>query len=191
MECERLIDIMQGRRTIRSYKKEPIDEESLQRILDAATLPPTGADLLPYTVIVVRDSGRKSRIRQGAEEVEMRYHDSLTGRLKERFNSMGVSPVKPFLTDAPILLIVAGDKSKPYWQESTWLAIAYMILAIENEGLGSVTYTPPDTGFLSELLRLPDNLQPQVVLPIGFAAEQIPPKSSRPQGRIYLEEFTD
>lgn len=182
---------MKNRRTIRDYLPEPVDEESLSRILQAATLPPSGAGLLPYITVVLKDQEMKQRIRQEAQKVETEYHNDLTGHLKEKFDAMGVNPEKSFLTEAPILLVIAGDTEKPYWLESTWIAISYMILAIENEGLGSVTYTPPGVSFLNELLNIPDNFVPQVILPIGHIGEAVPPKRARLEGRIYYEECKD
>ena len=188
MEPDDLLELMRNRRTVRNYLSKPVDESSLDRILQAATLPPSGAGLLPYVTIVVRDKETKQKIRDEAQKVETEYHSNLTGHLKEKFDAMGVSPEKPFLTEAPILLVIAGDTEKPYWLESTWIAISYMILAIENEGLGSVTYTPPKVNFLNELLNIPVNFVPQVILPIGYPVEKIKSKKARPEGRVFFEE---
>ena len=131
----------------------------------------------------------KQKIRHEAQKVEIEYHKTLTGRLKEKFDAMGVSPEKSFLTEAPILLVIAGDPEKPYWKESCWIAISYMILAIENEGLGSVTYTPPEVSFLNKLLNIPDKFIPQVILPIGHPMEKMKAKKSRPEGRVFFEGY--
>ena len=183
-----LLELMKNRRTVRNYLPEPVDDMSLDRILQAATLPPSGAGLLPYGAVVVQDPDMKQKIRQGAQKVEMEYYEKLEDRLKDKFDNMGVSSEKPFLTDAPVLLIIAGDTEKPYWLESTWLAISYIILAIENEGLGSLTYTPSDFSFIMDLLKIPDIFSPQVILPIGYPADKIVPKKARPEGRVFFEE---
>ena len=186
-----LLELMKNRRTIRNYLPEPVSEESLNRILEAATLPPSGAGLLPYITIVVKNPEMKQQLRDEAQKVEIKYHENLTGHLKDKFHAMGISQEKPFLTEAPILLVIAGDPEKPYWLESTWIAISYMILAIENEGLGSVTYTPPKVNFLNQLLNIPENFIPQVILPIGYPVEKMQAKKAQPEGRIYSEEFKD
>ncbi|MCK5397245.1 MAG: nitroreductase family protein [Thermoplasmata archaeon] len=183
-----LHELMKNRRTVRNFLPDPVDEESLNKILEAVTLPPSGAGLLPYGTVVVRDPEMKQKIRDDAQKVEIEYYERLTGRLKDKFDKMGVNSEKPFLTDAPVLLIIAGDTEKPYWLESTWLAIGYIVLAIENEGLGSVTYTPSDFSFIMDLLKIPDRFVPQVILPVGYPANKKPPKKSRPEGRIYYEE---
>ena len=71
--------------------------------------------------------------------------------------------------DAPYLIVVAGETDKPYWLESTWISISYMILAAENEGLGTLTYTPAETDFLNDLLELPKNFTSVVIIPVGYA----------------------
>jgi len=188
MDNDYLLTLMKSRRTIRNYASEPVNEGSLERILEAATLPPSGAGLLPYVVVVVQNNDMKQKIRQAAEKVETDYYSNLTGRLKEKFDAMGVNPKKAFLTDAPAILVIAGDTEKPYWQESTWIAISYMILAIENEGLGSVTYTPSKVEFLNEQLNIPEKFIPQVILPVGHIGHDIPKKKASPEGRIYYEK---
>ena len=50
-EVENIYEIMKNRRTIRQYLTDPIEEASMEKILEAATLPPTGAGLLPYVII--------------------------------------------------------------------------------------------------------------------------------------------
>ncbi len=191
MTQEKLLELMRNRRTIRNYLPDPVNEGSLNRILEAATLPPSGAGLLPYVTIVVKDLTMKQKIRDEAQKVETEYYKTLTGRLKDKFDAMGVSPEKPFLTEAPILLAIAGDTEKPYWNESTWIAISYMILAIENEGLGSVTYTPPKVSFLNQLLNIPEKFVPQVILPVGYPVEKMKAKKAQPEGRVYFEEYKD
>ena len=69
-----------------------------------------------------------------------------------KFKNKNISLEKNFLVDAPFLVVVAGESDKPHWLESTWVSIAYMILAAENEGLASLTYTPAEMDFLKDLL---------------------------------------
>ena len=50
------------------------------------------------------------------------------------FKEKNISWKKDFLTDAPILLLVFGKSNEPYWIESVWIAIGYILLAIEEKG---------------------------------------------------------
>ena len=87
------------------------------------------------------------------------------------------------------MLVISGDTKKPYWRESTWLAISYMLLAIEEQGLGTVTYTPNNMNFLREILGLPENYNPEVILPLGVPKEKGVPKASRPEGKVFFEGY--
>lgn len=180
---------MRDRRTVRNFLSTPIEDDQLDRILKAATLPPSGAGLLPCSIVVVTDRDMKARMRSEARKVEEEHRANLERGLRERFDKMGIITDKTFLTEAPVLLVVAGDTTAPYWKESTWLSVAYIILAIQSEGLATVTYTPPDTDFLRTLMDIPSHFSPEVVLPVGHPAAEPRPKKERPEGRIYHEKY--
>jgi len=76
--------------------------------------------------------------------------------------------------------VVAGDKRAPYWLESTWISIAYMLLQAENQELGTLTYTPSDTTFLNKLLSIPDHYSVVAIIPVGYPAET-PTTRTRPR----------
>ena len=65
---------------------------------------------------------------------------------------------KKFLTDASILLLVFDKSDEPYWIESVWIAIGYILLAIEEKGLGTLTYTPSNTQKINKFLGIPINM---------------------------------
>lgn len=186
-----LIELMGRRRTIRDFQPREVDEASLDRVLEAGTLSPSGADKLPFIIIKVLDEEAKIKIREGAEDSEREYHQNSEPELKRWFDAKGIDHQKQFLTQAPLLLVIAGDTTKPYWRESTWLSIAYMLLAIESEGLGTVTYTPSETGFLNRLLDIPEHYHSEVILPIGYPLETLPIKKARGQGRVFEENYNE
>ena len=96
-----------------------------------------------------------------------------------------ITPLKPFLTKAPALVVVASLTSAPYWLESTWISIAYILLSVENHKLGTLTYTPGETKFLNRLLNIPSQYLPIVILPIGYPAEN---PSSKTRSRKSLRK---
>ena len=115
----------------------------------------------------------KQKIRLEAEEVEKNFYEYKRNTDKD-FTAWAskkeLNFSKPHLTEAPILLSISTDSRyyDKHAQESTWLTIAYLILAIENEGLCSVTYTPEPHTFVKDILHLPDYLVPQVLIPIDY-----------------------
>jgi len=140
-------------------------------VLDAGRHAPSGANQQPWTYILVTDAALKEQIRSEAERVETKYHETAPLQLREWFKRQGITPAKPFLTDAPALIVVAGDTKAPYWLESTWISIAYMLLQAENQKLGTLTYTPSDMTFLNKLLNIPNHYIPVAIIPVGYPAE--------------------
>jgi len=167
---------MRNRRSIRKYKKQPIPIEEVLQVLEAGRLAPSGANQQPWTYILVTDSKLKQEIRKEAEMVEKSFHCKAPESLKNWFKKQGITPQKSFLTEAPALIVVAGNTKFPYWLESTWISIAYILLQAESQGFGTLTYTPSDTRFLNKLLKTPKDYQPVAIIPIGYPAEKPSPK---------------
>ena len=175
-----LIKLMKDRRSIRKYKGTPVSLEKVYQILEAGRYAPSGADLQPWIYIVVTEESVKERIREECERVERKFHRKAPERFKAWLKEQEITPEKRFLTEAPILVVVAAYTKAPYWLESTWISIAYILLSVQSQGLGTVTYTPSETAFLNDILGLPSDYRPVAILPIGYPAEA-PSPSTRPR----------
>ncbi len=149
-------------------------------MLEAGRLAPSGANQQPWTYILVTDKELKQEIRNEAENVEKSFHCKASKSLKNWFIKQGITPQKSFLTEAPALIIVAGYTKAPYWLESTWISISYILLQAASQGFGALTYTPSDTRFLHKLLKIPKDYQPVVIIPLGYPAEK-PSPETRPR----------
>jgi nitroreductase len=174
-----LYDLMKNRRSNRHFFSKKIPEDSLKRILEAGQYAPSGADKHPYAYIIIEDQVIKEDIKMHCEIIDKKFYNNSETRFKEWMKKRRISPEKDFLVDAPILIIVAGEIDKPYWLESTWISITYVILAAEYEGLGTLTYTPSETGFLKEILVLPEKIEPVVIIPIGYIKKRIFKKENK------------
>jgi nitroreductase len=168
---------MRNRRSIRKYKKQPIPIKEILQVLEAGRLAPSGANQQPWAYILVTDNELKHEIRKEAERVEKSFHCKASKSLKNWFTKQGITPQKSFLTEAPSLIVVAGYTKAPYWLESTWLSIAYILLQAASQGFGTLTYTPSDTHFLNKLLKIPKDYEPVAIIPIGYPAEKPSPET--------------
>ena len=175
-----LLELMKNRRSIRKYKKERVPLKKIYEVLEAGRYAPSGANLQPWIYIVVTDERLKKDIRREAEEVEKKFHEKAPEWLRKWFGEQGITAEKSFLTDASALIVVASDTKAPYWLESTWISISYILLHAASQNLGTLTYTPSDTTFLRRMLNLPKNYRPVAILPIGYPAET-PSKEIRPR----------
>ncbi len=78
---------------------------------------------------------------------------------------------KSFLTEVPYLIAVFSNLKKPYAIQSAWLSIGYLLLALEEKGLASLTYTPPNPKEVADMLGVPNNFALQTIIPVGLPEE--------------------
>lgn len=178
--------LMKHRRSVRKYLKDKlVAEEILQKITNAAFYAPSAANMHGFEIVVVTDQDLKKKIREVCEKGERSWVFGQQEDVKESILSLpNFSFQKTFLEEAPILLIVSTDPNNPnmpYAVESCWLSIAYMLLEIENHGLGSLTYTPSicltdKKDELNKIVNLPESEHIQAILPIGYYENRPEPK---------------
>src|SRR4030095_8312230 len=99
---------------------------------------------------------------------------------------IGTDEFKPFLETAPYLIAVFGKnhgflpdgrRVKNYYvNESVGIAAGFLIAAVHNAGLVSLTHTPSPMGFLNTILDIPPDEKPFLILVVGYPAEsaQVP-----------------
>lgn len=93
--------------------------------------------------VVIDDNWLKGKIRNLCEEEERKLYPRTKEGLMAWLNVKGFKPEKPFLSEAPYLILVFGHTKAPYWLQLTWIAVGYL-LALEELGLGAMTYTLPN-----------------------------------------------
>ncbi|MCW4048957.1 MAG: nitroreductase family protein [Candidatus Bathyarchaeota archaeon] len=179
-----VLDTATKRRTARNFRSDPISEDTITYILETARQAPSGSNTQPWRFIVVTDPEVKMKVRTTAEEGEQAFYETLPPERAKWYRKKGLSPNKPHLTDAPVLLVVLGDTAAPNWKPSVWVAIGYMLLAVEEQGLATVTYTPSDPEKVRVALGVPENFEVQTVLPIGYSADD-----KAKEERLPLEEL--
>ena len=184
----RILDTANKRKTARKFKTDPIKEDDIQYILETAVQAPSGSNMQPWRFIIVSNPEQKQRIREAAEKGEQTFYESISEDRKKWYNAKGLSPAKPMLAQAPVLLIVLGDITAPNYKPSVWVSIAYAILAAEERGLATVTYTPSDPGLVTEAVEAPDNFLVESILPLGYSDDS-KPKEDR--NSIYDVSFRD
>ncbi len=111
------IDKLISRRSVRSYKPDMVDEETLNEIIKAGTFAPTGMNRQSPVIIAVTNK-------------ELR--DKLAALNAEIMNAN----IDPFY-GAPVVLIVLADKNAPTYVYDGSLVMANLMLAAHDKGLGS------------------------------------------------------
>ena len=176
---------MQARRTVRNFSSDPVPFHLIETAIRAAATAPSGANQQPWKFVVVSDPDVKRRIRAAAEDEEREFYSRRAPQeWLDALAPLGTDWRKPFLEDAPYLIIVfrvdygltdeangVERKWKHYYvTESVGIAVGILLSALHLAGLASLTHTPSPMAFLSEILRRPKNERPFILIPVGFPA---------------------
>ena len=167
------------RRTVRDFDSRRVPREVIEHALLAAGTAPSGANQQPWHFAVISDPALKRQIREAAEEEERAFYN---GRAPEEWlralAPLGTDPNKPFLEEAPLLIAIFAQKygidaqgerfSHYYVPESVGIATGFLITALHDAGLATLTHTPSPMGFLNSLCGRPDNEKPVILLVVGY-----------------------
>lgn len=170
------------RRSVRDFSDKPIPKEVIENIIMTASSAPSGANKQPWKFCVITNPELKSEIRKAAEEEEFK---SYNGRMSEEWlkdlEPLGTDWNKEFIDIAPAIIIVTkcvydfdenGDKQNNYYvNESVGLASGFLLNAIHNAGLVSLTHTPSPMNFLTDILNRPKNERAFLLIPIGYPSD--------------------
>jgi nitroreductase len=147
-------DVIQARRSVRSYKPDEVEAEKLQKILEAARIAPTAANRQAFKVVVVKTKGHEEQ-------------------LKRIYN-------RDWFVQPPLVLAVCSVKGG-YWVRSDGRAYSdvdagivmdHIILAATALGLGTCWIGAFNEQAAIELLELGDGLEPVVLAPLGYADDK-------------------
>jgi iodotyrosine deiodinase len=176
---EAFLDLMSQRRSVRHFSPEAVPPELIVSALRVAASAPSGANRQPWRFVVVSDPDVKERIRAAAErEEKLLYRQRASQEYLEAIEPIGTDWIKSHLTAAPVLIVVfeqawsrddAGEKRKNYYvRESVGIAVGFLLVALHNAGLATLTHAPSPMGFLNEILGRPENERPFLVVPVGY-----------------------
>lgn len=163
------LEIAKKRYSVRSYSDRKVETEKLNKILQAAHVAPTAANLQPVHLIAVQEKDGLEKIGKGAN-----------------------------IYGAPLAVIVCADHDKawvrPFDNKQTSdidasILTDHMMIEATELGLGSVwvCYFKPD--IIRKEFSLPDNLEPVNILAIGYSSEEADDPERHSQTRIPLKEL--
>ncbi|MBO8160067.1 MAG: nitroreductase family protein [Thermosipho sp. (in: Bacteria)] len=164
-----ILKLAQSRKTIRKFKPEIPPLKNLLYAIETAKEAPSGMNYQPWKFIIINDQHIKNKIRNICEKAEKTFYENSKGILKDFLLKNNINWKKEFLSEAPYLILVFADRRAPFSKESTWLSIGYMLLALEEKKLSTVTYTPPNIKEISELINVPKIFSLEAILPIGYS----------------------
>ncbi len=176
-------EYMDQRRSIREFSDRPVSKTLIENLILTASSAPSGAHKQPWTFCAVSSPTIKAEIRKAAEEEEYtNYHGRMSDDWLDDLAQFGTDWHKPFLTIAPWLIIVFkkaydienGEKKKNYYvNESVGLATGFLLTAIHQAGLVTLTHTPSPMNFLQKILKRPENERPFLLIPVGYPVANV------------------
>lgn len=164
-------EVIRTRRSIRSYKPDPIPDEVLMRVLDAARIAPSGSNRQPWKFIIVKDDDVKRKVAQACH------------------NQM-------FIAEAPVVIVACGYNI--HWNRGGYMgdlsmlidvsiAFTHLILAARAEGLGTCWIGAFDNEEVKKILGIPEDVNVVAITPLGYPKDE---EFGEPGFRKPLSEIT-
>ena len=190
-------NMMAARRTVRDYAPTPVPRAIIENCIMTAGSAPSGANQQPWHFVAIGDAQTKSAIRQAAEEEERAFYAGRAGdEWLNALSHLGTDDQKPFLETAPWLIAIFaerfsvdqnGQKTKNYYvPESVGIATGFLITALHEAGLATLTHTPAPMSFLREICKRPENEKPVILLVVGYPTDdtRVPAIERKPLNQI-------
>jgi iodotyrosine deiodinase len=188
---------LERRRSVRAFSTEVPPVECVEMAVRTACRAPSGANRQPWRFVIVNDPAIKREIRLGAEREERENYDRrFPVEMREAVAPLGTSWEKPFLEEAPYLVVVFKEpyvvrpdgRTAPnyYVNESVGIACGFFIVALHHMGLATLTHTPSPMGFLNTILGRPPNEKPYILFPVGYPADglTVPALPRKPRDQV-------
>ncbi|MDD5772314.1 MAG: nitroreductase family protein [bacterium] len=164
-------ELVKHRYSVRSYKSQPVEENKLEKILEAARFAPTAANFQAFRLIVIKTEHNKQGLR--------RIYD------------------RDWFVQAPILICACGIPSKSWVRKDgknyndvdVAIVMDHLILAATEEGLGTCWIGAFDPIAAKEVLALPKEFEPVAFTPLGYPNDQPNDKKRKSMAEIvnYVE----
>ena len=170
-----LFEAIKERRSCRSFLPEPISEEIIEKILEAAIWAPSPLNTQPWEFIVVTKEEVKGRILSEAERCIKWAHEKSGWNWLEKYQAT-------FLQSAPVIIAVIGDPEKTGidmfleeggvgYQHACAAAIQNMHLAAHALGISSLWFTFFDKKAMREILGIDQKKTPLALVCLGKPSE--------------------
>ncbi len=162
-----IYDLIAQRKSIRKYEDREIEQDKLERVLNAARLAPSGKNVQAWKFIVVRDPERKEKLVEACKG-------------------------QKFMAQADVAVAVAVNEEEVYQGHGNYMtsfavdgaiALDHLILAATHEGLGTCWIGAFDEEKVRDLLKVPWPYRIVALTPLGYPAQE-----GKDRGRKNLEE---
>lgn len=162
-ETDKMLTLARQRYSVRNFTSQPVPDELLQYILEVARLAPSAVNLQPWSFLVVRNR---------------KLLDELASKVYTR----------EWFATAQCCIVICGNHIAAWHRKSDGkdhcdidiaIAAEHIALAAAEKGLGTCWVCNFDAEACTEVLQLPDGIEPIVLLPVGYPVENEVPEKKR------------
>lgn len=170
------------RHTVRDFSPRSVPRDIIETCIRAAGTAPNGANHQPWHFAVIGDSALKKRIREAAEIEERSFYAGRAGaEWLAALAPLGTDAEKPFLEEAPWLICIFGERRSRsadgvlrknyYVPESVGIATGFLITALHQAGLATLTHTPNPMSFLNQICGRDPHDKAYILMVVGYPKE--------------------
>lgn len=203
-------EAIRQRRSIRSFRPDPIPDDVLCKVLEAARLAPSGSNRQPWRFLVIKDAAMRKEVRRlGWDQkfleeppavifclADLKAYSVDSGKRRRReFVEYGVMETLSGRFADPKFMAEMDTRPEPVRDSvilpavaNTYIAIEHMVLMAAALGLGTCWVGAFEGKELMRLFGLPDNLLPVALLPIGYPTRVPPPRPRLSMAEIMVSE---
>lgn len=205
MDYESLLELVKKRRSIRKFRSDPIPDEYVDKIIEAARWAPSGGNSQPWEFIVVKKQELRNKIieliKEGYGALEAKLEATRQPELRFNF-------APPGFVRAPVFIILCGnprtkdtypvaiqERSSSIFNSSLANAFLYMHLAATTLGLGSqwvsaiaVPYVQYPT---KSLLGVPVEMEFYDMMAVGYPDMEPAPRLVRAREEMVHYDYYD
>lgn len=198
-----LFEAMFTQKAIRRLKPDPVPDELITKLLDAATKAPSGGNRQPWSFVVIREDATKQKIGEwyrdawdgtyGKMPQEARTADEQFARMYRSAEYLAFN-----LAESPVFILVCaqgippglGSAASSSHYGSVYPAVQNLLLAARGLGLGAslTTLHKFHEDDVKGLLGIPENIETIALIPIGYPRGRYGPKTSRPASEVTYDE---
>ena len=174
MEKHDAISALKSRKSIRKFTGDPVSEEQIQEILNAAITAPSAGNKQPWRIVIIRDKEQIHRLAEAA------YGQAVVANSNVVF---GVCAVPDESSER------YGERGRDLYCIQDTAALTYAILlSIHFMGLGGCWVGAFDDDKISKVLNLPTNMKPVSLVPVGIPASDPSSRPRRELGEITVKD---
>jgi nitroreductase len=164
-----VLDLIKKRRSIRQYTEQPVSDDDVKAMLEAAMAAPSASNLKPCEFIVVRREDLRQQL------AKMKTWSFMCAA-------------------APVVFVVCGDEGRSrYWVEDASAATENLLLAAAGLDLGAVwmaVYPEPKyEDYVRNLLGVPETLHVLCLVAVGHPAETKPPRTQYDESKVHYDGY--